>query len=122
MAVRGKVALVVEDDDSWLDLLTLVLSDAGFEAMKAATAHDAVKLASRHKVDLAILDLGLPDGSGIALLKALPELPGCANLPLLVLSSYHKEELEDLELGKATFLSKDQGLPPLRAAIESASC
>lgn len=118
---RRKTVLLVEDDESWLDLLTLVLSDAGFDSLQAATAHDGVKLARKHKVDLAILDLGLPDGSGTALMRALHELPGCGELPVLVLSAYHKEEVDDLDLGDATFLTKDKGLPPLLAAIHSAS-
>ena len=116
-----KKALIIEDEDSWLDLLSLVLKDADFTAMRAATAHEAMKIAKRQKLDLVIIDLGLPDGSGVTLLKALQELPACRDLPILVLSAYHREEVSDIELGDAVFLSKDQGLPPLLAAISAAS-
>jgi two-component system KDP operon response regulator KdpE len=115
--MRRKKALLVEDEESWSDLLTVVLSDAHFTPMRATTAHDAIKLAKKSKPDIVILDLGLPDGSGVSLLEALHDLPGCSRLPVVVLSAYHKEEVGDVDLGDAVFLSKDQGLPPLLAAI-----
>ena len=114
-----RTALVVEDEESWVDLLSLLLKDAGYEILRAESGRQALKLADENKLDLAIVDLGLPDGSGVDLLKKLQALPGNTRLPIIVLSAYHREEVGDLDLGDALFVSKDQGLPPLLATLQS---
>src|SRR5687768_6904311 len=104
---KGKLrkALVIEDEDSWVDLLSLLLRDAGFQILKASSAREALKIARTHTLDLAIVDLGLPDASGAELLKWLQELQEPRTLPVIVLSAYHKEEVSDLDLGNAAFVS-----------------
>jgi len=75
------------DDDPWVvETLKIALADKGYEVIAAPSAAEAEQELSRRKIDLVLLDLGLPDKSGFALyrdcaaLKRLPVLfvSGCS--------------------------------------------
>ena len=65
--------LVCDDEPQILRALRVVLREAGFEVVPAATAEEALDRAAVQPPDAAILDLVLPDGDGIAVCKALRE-------------------------------------------------
>jgi len=60
-------ALVVDDEKSLLDIFEIVLKDFGFEVDFSISFEDAKKLIEENYYDFAILDLRLPDGSGLDL-------------------------------------------------------
>ena len=69
--------LIVEDDDSVRTLLERVLEEAGLETATAACVADARRLAVAWRPDALLIDLLLPDGSGIDLARELETLlPG----------------------------------------------
>lgn len=113
MSKKRKKALIIEDEDSWVDLLSLLLAEAGYEILKASNGREGLRHAKAHRLDLMIVDIGLPDTSGTLLLKQLEEHQAPREVPVIVLSAYHREEVSDLDFGGAVFVSKDQGLPPL---------
>jgi len=119
--VQGKArkALVIEDEDSWVDLLRMVLAEAGYKVLHAQDSRRALAIAETERIDLAIIDLSLPDGFGLDLIEKIHRLPGLENLPVIILSAYHREEVGDLDLGKSFFVSKDQGLPPLLSTVRA---
>lgn len=75
----GALILVVDDDATIIELVDMVLSQSGFKTRKASTIKDAVKLAEEESFDLAILDIYLPDGTGLELARKIksqnPKLP-----------------------------------------------
>lgn len=75
----GALILVVDDDATIIELVDLVLTQNGFKTRKAANIKDAVKLAEEESFDLAILDIFLPDGTGLELARKIksrnPKLP-----------------------------------------------
>lgn len=77
MTAPGTV-LVVEDEPSIADVLTIALRYHGFEVMTAGTVREALALTERTRPDAALLDVMLPDGDGRALARELharrPEL------------------------------------------------
>jgi len=82
-AVSGKV-LVVEDDGEILDLLREELKTAGHEVVTAASVSEAQEVFDRQLPDLVILDLGLPDGDGLAVAEHIRR---GGNTPILVLTA-----------------------------------
>ena len=62
-------ALVVEDEAGLRNQLTGRLRGAGYAVDAAGTARDAQFFASEYAVDVAVVDLGLPDGSGLDLIR-----------------------------------------------------
>ncbi|MFG2310661.1 response regulator transcription factor [Streptomyces sp. NPDC048566] len=78
-APGGSTVLVVEDEPSIADVLTIALRYHGFEVMAAGTVREALALAERTRPDAALLDVMLPDGDGRALGRELrSRWPGLA--------------------------------------------
>jgi len=75
----GALILVVDDDATIIELVDLVLNQNGYKTRKASNIGDAVKLAEEESFDLAILDIYLPDGTGLELARKIksrnPKLP-----------------------------------------------
>jgi DNA-binding response OmpR family regulator len=99
--------LVVEDDSSIAELLKIVLERQGFIVKIAGNCETATKALEDAAPDLVLLDLMLPDGHGLDLLRWLRDDLGSA-LPVVVLTAFRQEEkaLRAFELGAADFISK----------------
>src|SRR5260370_5271217 len=76
--------LVVEDEPNILELLSASLRYAGFEVVTAAAGTEAVQAAQRHRPDLILLDVMLPDMDGFDVIRRLPG--GGARVPVVVLT------------------------------------
>ena len=102
--------LIVEDDGATRRFLADNLAADGYEPLEAATIRDAGRVLGGQRVDLAIVDLRLPDGDGLRLIEAIRTAgPGrSADLPLIVLSGRAGEldRVRGLERGADDFLGK----------------
>lgn len=73
--------LVVEDARS---ILVIILQRfCGYQTIEAATARDAVEKALFEKPDVILMDLGLPDMTGVDAAKTLKENPSTAHIPII---------------------------------------
>jgi two-component system KDP operon response regulator KdpE len=97
--------LVCDDEPQILRALRVVLRDAGFQVVPAATAQEALDVAAVQPPDAAILDLVLPDGSGIEVCRSLREW---SRMPILLLSAVGDEEekVRALEAGADDYVVK----------------
>jgi DNA-binding response OmpR family regulator len=116
--------LVVEDDVPTRTFLADNLTADGYDVLCAATMHDALRVLDYHRVDLAVVDLGLPDGSGLELLRKVRESGGPAaridaRLPLIVLSGRAGEtdRVRGFERGCDDFVSKPFAYGELRLRV-----
>ncbi|PZS12154.1 MAG: DNA-binding response regulator [Solirubrobacterales bacterium] len=116
--------LVVEDHHTTRRFLADNLSADGYEVLESACVAEAQCLISTRFPDLAIVDLGLPDGDGLELLCHVREADRIAgsvdpDLPLLVLSGRCGEldRLRGFERGCDDFMSKPFSYPELHARI-----
>jgi two-component system KDP operon response regulator KdpE len=115
--------LVCDDEPQILRALRIVLRDAGFDVVPAATAQEALDAAALQAPDAAILDLVLPDGDGISVTRALREW---SSAPILVLSAVGEEEqkVRALEAGADDYVTKPfsprELVARLRAALRRA--
>jgi CheY-like chemotaxis protein len=82
--------LIIEDEPSVLDAMSMILKDSGFRTRCAATGLAAMKEATRLNFDLAIIDLRLPDLSGLTVLESL--LQHHPNLKAVLISAYELPE------------------------------
>ncbi|TQS39802.1 hybrid sensor histidine kinase/response regulator [Cryptosporangium phraense] len=88
--IAGAAALIVDDNATNRQVLTLQLTGWGMRCTQAASAAEALRLtATGNRFDLAVLDLQMPDQDGIQLARALRADPSTADLPLILLSSIH---------------------------------
>lgn len=99
--------LVVEDDDSIAELMRIVLERQGFTVSIAPNCQTATKELEDTAPSLVLLDLMLPDGNGLDLLRWLRDDLG-SSLPVVVLTAFRQEEkaLRAFELGAVDFVSK----------------
>ena len=90
--------LVIDDEPHILRALRINLSVRGYEVVTAATGAGALRAAAEHKPDVVILDLGLPDISGI---EVLGGLRGWLTAPVIVLSARtdSSDKVEALDAG-----------------------
>lgn len=65
--------LIVEDSRLVTEAFAILFADAGYAVHSARTVADAIRLGRQEKIDLMLLDLSLPDGSGLEVLNALRE-------------------------------------------------
>jgi two-component system KDP operon response regulator KdpE len=100
----GKV-LVCDDEPQILRALRVILRDADFEVVPAATAQEALDAASVNTPDAAIIDLVLPDGDGVEVTRSIREWSG---MPILVLSAVGDEEekIRALDAGADDYVTK----------------
>ena len=98
--------------------LKLVLREAGFEPVAAATAGEALDLVSIHPPDAAIVDLVLPDGDGVEVCR---EIRTWSQMPLIVLSAIDDEDhkVRALEAGADDYVTKPFSPRELIARLEA---
>jgi len=112
--------LVVEDDETLRDALACILVHEGYMVLTAATGHDAMGLLRTplSPIDVVLLDVNLPDVSGVDLCARLREI--YPQLPVVVCTG--QAEPEDIaalhKLGVRSCLSKPVAMDELVAAIE----
>lgn len=116
--------LVIDDEPQILRALRINLSVRGYEVLTAETGAQALKVAAEHKPDVVVLDLGLPDMSGIDVLEGLR---GWLTAPVIVLSARtdSSDKVEALDAGADDYVTKpfgmDEFLARLRAAVRRAA-
>jgi DNA-binding response OmpR family regulator len=101
--------LVIDDDPSLQKLVSVLLTRAGLEPISAGSAAEAVQaLRAGPLPDIIILDLMLPDVSGIDLLKQMRAKQVFDNLPVLILSALADPDQirEGLSSGADRYLTK----------------
>jgi two-component system KDP operon response regulator KdpE len=111
--------LVVDDDPQLVRALRITLTASGYHVATAPDATTALTLACRTPPDLVILDLGLPDLDGVAVIEALR---GWSAAPILVLSARHHEpaKVDALDAGADDYVTKPFGMPELLARMRAA--
>ena len=116
--------LLVEDDASLSTFLADNLTADGYELVVVDTMRDGLRELEYKRPDLAIVDLGLPDGSGLDLISRVRAADGLASrldpqLPVVVLSGRCGEldRVRGFERGADDFVSKPCAYPELRLRI-----
>ncbi len=111
--------LVVDDDRQLLRALRINLSVRGYEVFTAATGSGALGAAAEHHPHAVILDLGLPDISGV---EVLVGLRGWMSAPVIVLSARtdSADKVGALDAGADDYMTKPFGMDELLARLRAA--
>ncbi|MEZ5940690.1 MAG: response regulator [Planctomycetaceae bacterium] len=100
---------VVDDEEHAIDAVAECLSDAGYANLQATVdSTDAVNLIREHRPDLVLLDIMMPEVSGIDILHVMSLDPELQHVPVIVLNSTSDREVRHicLELGVSDFVTK----------------
>jgi two-component system CheB/CheR fusion protein len=87
-AVSGRRALVVDDVTDVTDMLSVLLTHAGYEVITAASAAAALTAARESHFDIVISDIGMPEMNGYELAGEIRKLPGYHSVPLVAVTGY----------------------------------
>jgi two-component system, OmpR family, KDP operon response regulator KdpE len=110
--------LAIDDDRQLLRALQITLGARGYEVVPAATGAGALAAASAAPPDVVILDLGLPDLDGVAVIEGLR---GWCTAPIIVLSARHEEraKVRALDAGADDYVTKPFGMEELLARLRA---
>jgi DNA-binding response OmpR family regulator len=113
--------LVVDDDRDLCDLLADFLVEEGFTVIRAYGGQDAIDLARHSTPDAVLLDLLMPDMSGVAVGRALRGSAGTREVPIVIISGDRAALARSKEeLGAHSFLEKPFTLTAVRSAVVAA--
>ena len=115
---NGARVLVVDDEPQILRGLRVVLRNAGYQVDVAATKAEALDAAAARPPDAMVLDLVLPDGSGVEVCREVRRWSG---LPIIVLSAVGdvREKVKALDAGADDYVTKPFGSEELTARLRA---
>jgi CheY-like chemotaxis protein len=85
---RHRWALVVDDVSDVTEMLSVLMTHAGYEVSTASSAQEAIALARDNHFDMVISDIGMPEMNGYELAEALRMLPGYEAVPMVAVTGY----------------------------------
>jgi signal transduction histidine kinase/CheY-like chemotaxis protein len=111
-----KIALIVEDDPVFAQILRDLAREVGFKCIVAGTADEAMRLASEFRPEAVVLDIGLPDRSGLTVLELLKRDPAMRHAPIHIVSVHDYQQVA-LEMGAVGYILKPVKREQLVAAF-----
>jgi two-component system KDP operon response regulator KdpE len=111
--------LIIEDEAQVRRFLRASLASNGYRVVEASTAEEGLRQATAYNPEFILLDLGLPDRDGLAVLQ---DLRGWTRVPVLILSAreQEREKIEALDGGADDYLTKPFGVGELLARMRVA--
>jgi signal transduction histidine kinase len=118
-SVASKI-LVMDDEDSFREVITRCLTRQGFEVVAASDGKAGVRLAAETLPDLIVCDLNMPNMTGHEVLAALRRDPKLADIPLIFLTgqTQPRQVRQSMNLGADDYLTKPVNLEDLLSAIK----
>jgi DNA-binding response OmpR family regulator len=112
--------LLVDDEKAIRLALTECLKTAGFETLEASEGGKALKIARNQRPALIILDVMMPDVSGLEVCRTLKKDPGTRGIKIIMLSArgQEKEKEEGLQAGADRYITKPFSYEELMREIE----
>jgi DNA-binding response OmpR family regulator len=122
MTSPEKTVLIVEDEADAAELFAEMMRVSGFRVLKTSSSTPALSLIATEKPDLIILDIMMPDISGLDILRQVRHDPALANIPVVVVSakSMPADIRVGMEAGASMYLTKPVGFLELKEAVERA--
>ncbi|MDP1768584.1 MAG: response regulator [Nitrospirota bacterium] len=116
-----QAVLIVDDDPDILTALHDLLEHDGFLVTTVSTCHDALTQVRTAIFAAALLDIGLPDGDGLALLETIQSIT--PTLPVIVLTAFTSQDYraKSLSRGAFSYLTKPYNRDEIRAVVRRAA-
>lgn len=90
--MERKKILVVEDDEASHFIFGAVLEHTGYEVIQAWGAEEALRLVRQHLPDLIVMDVGLPQVSGLEITREIKADPALSSIPVVVVTVHVFEQ------------------------------
>lgn len=108
--------LIVEDDKQIRNFINFSLTSQEYECIEATTGKEAINIIATHNLSAIILDLGLPDMSGMDIIRKVRSF---SDIPIIVVSAHDQDhdKVEALDAGADDYLTKPFSIKELLARI-----
>jgi DNA-binding response OmpR family regulator len=112
--------MIIEDEADAAELFAEMMRVNGFRVIKMFSSAPAIPIISQEKPDIILLDIMMPDISGLEVLRYMQREPELAKIPVIVVSakSMPSDIKTGLEAGASMYLTKPVGFQDLKQAVE----
>ncbi|GAA3275551.1 response regulator [Dactylosporangium vinaceum] len=117
-STRPARVLLVDSDSRYLESMTGLMHEDGYEAVLAGCADDALAMLAVQPADCTVIDLHLPEIDGLALCDRIRAVPGLADMPVIIVG-HDDVLLECLAAGADDYVRRGDGTGGLRAHIRA---
>jgi two-component system, cell cycle response regulator DivK len=116
----GKLILIVEDNELNMRLLNDVLEAHGYAIIKTGNGEEAIELARREQPDVILMDIQLPDISGLEATRRLKEDPSTRSIPIIAVTAFAMsgDEKRIRDSGADAYVPKPIMLQPFLGLLE----
>src|SRR5216117_1835317 len=113
--------LLIDDDGDLHEPLVTSLMEDNIELLCARDGREGLALARRNKINVILLDLGLPRNDGFSVLQQLNEDAHLQNIPVIILTARNStaDKLRGFELGAVDYVTKPYEIAELRARVRA---
>jgi len=117
-----KTVLIIEDEEDAAELFAEMMRVSGFRVVKTSKSTPALSMMTADKPDVVLLDIMMPEISGLDILRQMRRDPNLANIPVIVITakSMPSDIKNGMEAGASTYLTKPVGFIDLKEAVERA--
>lgn len=119
-ATQTRSVLVVDDELDTAEMLVEMMRLSGYQVFKSYSGRQAIQMVTREKPDVVLLDVMMPDLSGLDVLRFMRGDPRLKKTPVIILSArcMPSDIQSGLDAGADLFLTKPVGCQDLRSAVE----
>lgn len=118
--MANELILVIEDEPSWIELLKVWFLKGGYTNVEyAMTGREALEMAVQRTPDCILLDLVLPDQSGMEVCQKLRAQPDLGRVPVILFTGHKREKVMGLQNGADYFVDKSEKPHELLATLEA---
>jgi len=120
MTFPSRTVLIIEDEADAAELFAEMMRVSGFRVLKTSSSAPAITMMIEEKPDVVILDIMMPEVSGLDILRLMRRDPKLARIPVVVVSakSMPADIKNGMEAGASTYLTKPVGFLELKDAVE----
>lgn len=115
-----KTVLIIEDEEDAAELFSEMMRVSGFRVIATSRSKPAISMMIEEKPDLVLLDIMMPDVSGLDILRQMRRDPNLSDTPVIVLTakSMPADIKKGMEAGASTYLTKPVGFQELKEAVD----
>jgi CheY-like chemotaxis protein len=121
MTESSKLILVIEDEADTAEMFAKMLRLSGYEVIKIVNSSEAIQIIKDKRPDAILLDLMMPEVTGLEILHAIKQDSSLSNIPFIVISA--KQLPEDIkrgfEAGASEYLTKPVTFQTLQSTLET---
>ena len=121
MSPEKKTVIVVEDEPDAAEMFAEMMRVTGFDVIQLFSSTPAISTITAEQPDLVILDIMMPDVSGLEVLRYMRREPALKDIPVILVSakSMPADIQEGLDAGASNYLTKPVGFLELKEAVEA---